>query len=123
MDAPAGPHPAPLLGSALGVGEINEGLPGEERAPHEGHLALDSGFVLGRAHPGRIDEEPAGLGVLDEGLVETRLEGIAPSTIAFRLSGISVRKTPPKNLHAASHPAITASVDWRWVSHTKQCRL
>ena len=36
--------------------------------------------------------------------------GSAPSTTAERLSGISVPNTPPKNAHAASQPAITASV-------------
>jgi len=44
----------------------------------------------------------------------------ASSTIALRLSGITVWNTPPKNTHAASHPAITASMLWRKVSHTKQ---
>jgi hypothetical protein len=34
-----------------------------------------------------------------------------------------VANTPSKNAHAASQPAITASVVWRCVSHTKQCRL
>jgi len=34
------------------------------------------------------------------------------------LSGMTVRNTPPKNRHAASNPSITASVVWRWVSHT-----
>ena len=49
--------------------------------------------------------------------------GSAPSTTADRLSGINVANTPPKNTHAASHPAITDSVVWRWVNQTKQCRL
>jgi len=33
----------------------------------------------------------------------------APSTMVFMLSGITVAKTPPKNPHAASNPAITSS--------------
>ena len=48
--------------------------------------------------------------------------GSASSTTADRLSGITVANTPPKNPHAASNPSITASVVWRSVNHTKQCR-
>src|SRR5438445_784864 len=36
--------------------------------------------------------------------------GFALSTTAERLSGITVRNTPPKNRQAASHPSITAAV-------------
>ena len=39
------------------------------------------------------------------------------------LSGITTANTPPKNSHAASNPAITLSVVWVKVSHTKQWRL
>ncbi len=46
----------------------------------------------------------------------------APSTMALRLSGITVANTPVKNRHAASKPSITASVVWAKVSHTKQWR-
>ena len=46
----------------------------------------------------------------------------AVSTMALRLSGITVRKTPPKKAHAASNPPMTASVVWVKLSHTKQCR-
>ena len=44
----------------------------------------------------------------------------ARSTIAFRLSGITVANTPPKNAHAASNPAITSPTVWRSVNHTKR---
>ena len=71
-----GPLPAPQLGAALRVGEIDEGLAGEERAAHELHLALDAGLVLRGPHPGRVDEKPAGLRVLDEALVQARLERV-----------------------------------------------
>jgi hypothetical protein len=33
-------------------------------------------------------------------------------------SGMTTRKTPAKNDHAASKPAITASVVWVKLSHT-----
>jgi hypothetical protein len=42
--------------------------------------------------------------------------------MAEQLSGMTVRNTPPKKIQAASKPWITASVVWRWVNHTKQCR-
>ena len=47
----------------------------------------------------------------------------ACSTMAEVLSGMTTAKTPWKKAHAASKPAITASVVWRKLSHTKQCRL
>ncbi len=37
-------------------------------------------------------------------------------------SGMSTLNTPPKNAHAASQPAITASRVWAKVSHTNMCR-
>jgi hypothetical protein len=35
--------------------------------------------------------------------------------IVFMLSGMITLKTPAKNAHAASNPAITSSRVWRWV--------
>jgi hypothetical protein len=49
--------------------------------------------------------------------------GCARSTTGDMLSGIMILKTPPKNAHAASDPAITAGKSWRKDSQTKQCRL
>ena len=58
--------------------------------------------------------EPAGLGVLDERLVQPRLQRVgAVDDRLDRLSGITVANTPPKNAHAASNPAITSSMVWR----------
>ena len=76
VDAQPGPFPTPPLGSALGVGQIDERLPGEHGVPGEGHHPFHSGLVLGMADPGRIDQEPSGLGVLHEGLIEARLGGV-----------------------------------------------
>ena len=124
MHPQPGPLAAPLLGPALRVGEIDEVLAGEERAADELHLALHPRLVLRGTNPRRVDLEPAGLRVLDERLVQAGARArSAPSTTADMLSGINVANTPPKNAHAASHPAITASVVCRCVSHTKQCRL
>ena len=113
----------PLLGPPSGVAQIDESLAGEERPSHVVRGSFDAGFVLGGADPGRVDSEPAGLGVLDERLVQSRLERVRPSTMADMLSGITVRNTPPKNAQAASQPSIVAAVVWVKVNHTKQWRL
>ena len=47
VDAHPGPLPAPRLGPALGVGQVDERLAGEERLAHERHRALHPGLVLG----------------------------------------------------------------------------
>jgi hypothetical protein len=60
----------PFLGSPLSVGEIDERPAGEERATHEGHHPHHPWLVLWSAHPGRIEVEPACLGVLDERLIQ-----------------------------------------------------
>ncbi|CAB4595691.1 unannotated protein [freshwater metagenome] len=43
-------------------------------------------------------------------------------TTGVRLSGIRTLNTPPKNRHAASHPAITVSVVCVNDNHTNMCR-
>jgi hypothetical protein len=48
--------------------------------------------------------------------------GSASATIAAALSQTTTRKAPPKNSHAASHPAISAASVWEKVSHTNMCR-
>jgi hypothetical protein len=45
------------------------------------------------------------------------LTASAFATIGFMLSGMMTLKTPPKNAHAASQPAITASSVSEYVSH------
>ena len=78
VDAHPGPLPTPRLGSALRVGEIDEALAGEEALAHERHGPLHARLVLRGAHPRRVDHEPAGLRVLDERLVQPRLERVGP---------------------------------------------
>ena len=67
---------APCRRPALGVGQVGEVLAGEERAPDVLDLTLDPRLVLRRAHPGRVDHEAPGLGVLQEGVVEAGGDGI-----------------------------------------------
>ena len=71
-----GPLPTPRLGPPLGVGEINERLPGEERGTHERHGPLDTWLVLWATHPCRVDPQASRLGVLDERLVQPWLQRI-----------------------------------------------
>jgi hypothetical protein len=76
MDPQPGSFPAPHLGPSLRLGKIDEDLTGEERAADELHLPLHPRLVLRRTHPRRVDDEPAGLRVLHERLVQARLERI-----------------------------------------------
>jgi hypothetical protein len=48
--------------------------------------------------------------------------GSALATIAEALSQTTTLNAPPKNSHAAWHPAITAVRVWEKVSHTNMCR-
>jgi hypothetical protein len=76
VDAHPGPLPTPPLGATLRVGEVDELLPGEEAAAHVGHRPLHAGLVLRRADPGRVDHEPAGLGVLHERVGQPRRHAV-----------------------------------------------
>ena len=105
-----GPFPAPHLGPPLGVGEIDERLPGEERVAHERHGPLHPWLVLRATHPGRIDVEAAAWAYSTNAWFNRGASGSASSTTADRLSGITVANTPPKNAHAASNPSITSWV-------------
>ena len=118
-----GPLPAPLLGPALGVGEIDERLAGEERVAHERHRPLDPWLVLRATHPGRVDPEPAGLGVLDERLVQPRLERIG--VVDDRLQVVGDHRARTRRRRTPTPPRTRRSrrsVVWRNVNHTKQCR-
>ena len=109
MHPQPGPLPAPDLGPALRVGEINEALASEERAAHELHLALDAGLVLRRAHPSRVDLEPAGLGVLDERLVQAGLKRIGAiddrGQVVGDQRGEHATEERPRRLAAGDHRA------------------
>ncbi len=48
--------------------------------------------------------------------------GSASATIAEALPGMTTLNTPPKNTHAASHPATSAARVWVNDSHTNMCR-
>ena len=54
------------------VGEVDEGLSGEEVVLHVVDDAFDSWLVGRGGHPGGVDDEAPRLGVLDEGVVEPR---------------------------------------------------
>lgn len=51
MDATPGPTPAPRLGVALGVRQIDEDLTGEHRPTRERHAPLDAGLLMRALHP------------------------------------------------------------------------
>jgi hypothetical protein len=54
--------------------------------------------------------------------VNRGLTASAPATIAEALSGMSTWNTPPKNAHAASHPAMNAASVWVKLSQTNMWR-
>ena len=72
VDAHARGRVAPGLGPHPTVGQVDEGLSGEEVVLDVVHDALDAGLVGRGGHPGGVDEKAAGLGVLDERVVEPR---------------------------------------------------
>ena len=108
MDALAGLIGAPRLGAGLGVGQVDEGLPGEEVVSHILDLPLDPWLVLRVGHPGRVGDQSAGLGVLQPADREPGVHRIRPGHNGLMLSGIRTLKTPPKNRQAASQPSMTA---------------
>ena len=63
---------APGLGARPAVGQVDEGLSGEEVVLHVVDNALDAWLVGGSGHPGRVDDEAPGLRVLHEGVVDPR---------------------------------------------------
>jgi hypothetical protein len=119
VDAQPGALAAPLLGAALRVGQIDEGLAGEEGRRTNGTIRSTRGLSCGeRTRAGSItnprDCAYSTNAWFSRGWVESAL-----STIAFMLSGITVANTPSKNAHAASQPATTSSIVWRKLNHTK----
>ena len=72
VDAHAGGGRAPGLGAHPAVGQVDEGLSGEEVVLHVVHDAFDAWLVGRGGHPGGVDDEAAGLGVLHEGVVDPR---------------------------------------------------
>jgi len=106
-----GPLPAPLLGAPVGVGEVDEGLPGEQRPPHERHRPLDPRLVLRAAHPRRVDREAARLGVLHERLVQPRLGRVGALHDGFEVVGD----------HRGEHPAVERPRRLEPRDHIIQC--
>jgi hypothetical protein len=78
VDARPGPGPAAPLGVALRFVDIDERLAGEHRAPDERHGALHARLIGRGPDPRGVDHEAPGVGVLDERLVEARLERAGP---------------------------------------------
>ena len=114
---------APPLRPGLGIGQVHELLTGEEVPANILDTALDSGLVLGVPNPGGVGGKPAVLGIIQPTGGEARVHHrLASATIGDMLSGINTQNTPPKNRHAASHPAMTADSVGEKVNHTNMCR-
>ena len=98
--------------------------PAKNEPRTNGTVPLDPWLVLRRAHPGRVDHEPAGLGVLDERLVQPGLERIGAvddrrQVVGDQRARTRRRRTPTPPRTRRSPPRSV----WRNVNHTKQCRL
>ena len=76
VDPHPGPDPAPVIGTPLRIGDIQELLPGEEAALGELHPGLDPALVLRRPHPGGVHSQAAGLRVLQPLPVPPRLQPV-----------------------------------------------
>lgn len=72
VDPHAGGLPAPALGPPALVGEIDEGLAGEEALAYVGNSSFYTWLVSRSPDPSRVDDEAPGLGVLEERVVEPR---------------------------------------------------
>lgn len=77
--------PLPRVGARRG--QIREDLAGEAVLTDGGHSALHAGLVPGAPHAGGIDDEAPRLGVLEEGLIEVRLQGIGLLDDRLRVIG------------------------------------
>ena len=98
---------------ALGVGQIDERLPANMERLTNGTLRSTRGLSLGWRTRAGSTTNPRVCAYSTKAWFNRGSSASASSTIASVLSGISTRNTPPKNAHAASQPAITASVVWR----------
>ena len=72
VDAHARGGVTPGLDAHPAVGQVDEGLSGEEVVLDVVHDAFDPWLVGGGGHPGGVDDEAAGLGVLHESVVDPR---------------------------------------------------
>jgi hypothetical protein len=113
---------APRLGAGLGFGQIGGVLPGEEVVAHVLDHPLDPRFVLRVGHPGRSVTNPRAWLYSSQPTVNLGLTELVWATTVLMLSGIRTLKTPPKNLHAASQPSMTAANVWENVNHTNMGR-
>ena len=73
MNPDPGDLSAPPLGAGPAISQVEELFTGEEIRPHIGHRPLDPRLVLRVAHPGGINDEASGLGILSEHVVEPGL--------------------------------------------------
>jgi hypothetical protein len=87
-------------------------LPGEEAAAHEPDHPLDPRLVIRRTLAGSI-RKPRSSAYSANARPIRGSSASARSTTGAMLSGIKILKTPPKNAHAASQPAIGAARSWR----------
>ncbi len=94
MDPLPGPARAPGRRPALGVGQVGEGLPGEEAAAHELDRPLDAGLVGGRRTRAGSITKPRSWAYSAKARLSRGSSGWARSTTAAMLSGIDDLEDP-----------------------------
>ena len=107
VDAPARRRRAPRLGAHPAVGQVDEGLPGEEVSLHVVDHPFDAWLVRRGPHSGRVDEEAAVLRVLHEHVVEPRRAVLRVDDDRLHVVGDHHREhpgeEPPCSLEPADH--------------------
>src|SRR2546422_5302246 len=78
------------------VVEIGHDLSAEAVFAYAGHGPFHTGLVPGAAHAGGVDDEAAGLGVLEEGRIEPRLQRVRALDDRFRVVGDQDAEDPVK---------------------------
>ena len=121
VHAQPGRRGAPLHGPALGVGSVDEVLAGEERAAARRAPCARPGACPWDGAPASAStRKPRSWAYSTKASLSRGSVGLALSTMAAMLSGITTAKIPPKNAQAASKPSMTSAIVWEKVSHTKQ---
>lgn len=112
--------PAPALGVLARRLDRPQPLAGEAVVADGLYGTLDAALIARFSTRAGSTTKPRDWAYSRNVALSSRSSGSAFWTIAFVLSGSSTAKTPPKNVHAASHASIASAVVSRSHGHTKR---